>query len=215
MTQAYKKIIAASPLFDGLSEKELTDALAFYRATVATYRRGEIIGTISDPFSFFALVLEGSVGVHHDDEEGRRTVMAFVRRGQLFGESLCYLKQEADVYAVALEDTVLLKLHSENLRIPPKTPLEFVLQRLFTANLAHRALSLNDRIQLLSHSTIRERVLTMLAAYPKGEWVALPFDRTAMAFYLGVDRSALSRELGKLRRQGVIDFRKNRFIRIQ
>ena len=154
------------------------------------------------------------MGIYHDDKDGGRTVMAFVRQGQLFGESLCYLKKEAEVHAVALEDAVLLKLHAENLRILPKTPLEFDLQRRFSENLASRALALNDRIQLLSKSTIREKVNAMLAPFPKGKWITFPFDREGMAFYLGVDRSALSRELGRMQKEQLISFRKNAFMRL-
>jgi len=214
MNELYKKKVAQCPLFAGLGEKEFEKALEFYNATTSVYKKGETVAAVSQTFSFFALVLDGAIGIYHDDENGARAVMAFVKRGQLFGESLCYLKKEAEVHAVALEDAVLLKLRAENLRLLPKTPLEFDLQRRFSENLATRALALNDRIQLLSKSTIREKVNAMLASFSKGKWITFPFDREGMAFYLGVDRSALSRELGKMQREGLIAFRKNAFMRL-
>lgn len=214
MNELYKKKVAQCPLFAGLRETEFEKALEFYHATTSAYKKGETVAAVSQPFPFFALVLDGSVAIYHDDEDGARTVMAFVKRGQLFGESLCYLKKEAEVHAVALEDTVLLKLRAENLRILPKTPLEFDLQRRFSENLATRALALNDRIQLLSKFTIREKVTAMLASFPKGKWITFPFDREGMAFYLGVDRCALSRELGKMQKEGLIAFRKNAFMHL-
>ena len=80
--------------------------------------------------------------------------------------------------------------------------------------LAARALAMNDRIQILSQLTIRAKINALLsqhAAAAGSDSFILPFDREDMAFYLGTDRSALSRELGKMRREGLIDFHGNAF----
>ncbi|WP_286139428.1 helix-turn-helix domain-containing protein [Faecalibaculum rodentium] len=39
----------------------------------------------------------------------------------------------------------------------------------------------------------------------------MPFNRQELADYLGVERSALSAELGKMKREGLVSFRKNEF----
>ena len=74
---------------------------------------------------------------------------------------------------------------------------------------------MNDRIQILSKITLREKILTLLNQYRHkfdSNTFDLPFDRADMAIYLGADRSALSRELSKLKQDGIIDFKKNHFI---
>ena len=83
----------------------------------------------------------------------------------------------------------------------------------FIRMLAAKTLSMNDRIQVLSKPTLREKLMTMLTQFStrEGRNFNLPFDRNAMAVYLGVNRSALSRELGKMKQEGRIDFYKNSF----
>ena len=44
-----------------------------------------------------------------------------------------------------------------------------------------------------------------------GESFTLPLSREDMAAYLGTNRSALSRELGKMRDEGIIEFERNSF----
>lgn len=79
--------------------------------------------------------------------------------------------------------------------------------------LSQKTLSMNDRIQVLSKPTLREKLMTLLTQYStrEGKNFNLPFDRNTMAAYLGVNRSALSRELSKMREEGRIDFYKNSF----
>ena len=76
----------------------------------------------------------------------------------------------------------------------------------FVTMLAGRTLAMNDRIQILSRPTLRGRYVRRA-----GKCFAIPFDRADMAAYLGTDRSALSRELGRMQREGLLRFRKNRF----
>ena len=80
--------------------------------------------------------------------------------------------------------------------------------------LAERTLLLNDRIQVLSKLTIREKVITLLSQYSGREstsLITLPFNREAMATYLGTNQSALSRELRKMQDEGIIRFHGSTF----
>ena len=78
--------------------------------------------------------------------------------------------------------------------------------------LAERALSMNTRIQILSRLTIRDKLNALFTAFADrdGRTVTLPFDRADMAAYLGADRSALSRELSRMKAEGLIDYHRNR-----
>ncbi|MCQ2386533.1 MAG: helix-turn-helix domain-containing protein, partial [Clostridia bacterium] len=78
-----------------------------------------------------------------------------------------------------------------------------------TALLARRSLSLNDRIQVLSKPTLRQKLLTYLSeclnrSPGNSHTVAVPMNRAALASYLGVNRSALSRELSRMQKDGVL-----------
>ena len=83
----------------------------------------------------------------------------------------------------------------------------------FVAALASRTLSLNQRIQILSRRTLREKLITFLSQYAtaQGDTFTVPFDRASMANFLGADRSALSRAIGQLRQEGVLEADRGKF----
>ena len=111
-------------------------------------------------------------------------------------------------------DSQVLWLRCDALRGAAQSPLQFQLQARFTAMLARRTLRMNDRIQILSRGSLREKLNAFFAECARdagGPVFDLPFDRAGMAAYLGADRSALSRELSRMAREGVVRYRKNHF----
>ena len=201
-------------LFSGLTEGELSDALHFFDAREKKYARGELLKSAVDPLPAFGLVLSGAVTVAMEDIDGREMLLSHVAPGSTFGESLCYLCETAPITIAALSDARVLWLRADRLRERAETPLEQTLQARFTAMLARRTLKMNDRIQILSRGSIRQKLnafFTECARDAGSPAFAVPFDRAGMAAYLGVDRSALSRELSRLRDEGLLTFSKNQF----
>jgi len=202
------------PLFAGLNAAEKAEAMECLHARVRSYRRGEALHRIGEPLESFGLVLEGQVQVSADDAAGSRVIMAQVGQGEFFGESLCYLQREAKVQISAVTDARVLWLWGEPLRRPAENPLAAALQLRFTGMLASRALRMNDRIQVLSKSTLRQKLLTylgQLAKQQRSSLVTVPLNRADLAAYLGSERSALCRELSRMQRDGLIDYRKDTF----
>ena len=201
-------------LFSGLTEGELSDALHFFDAREKKYARGELLKSAVDPLPAFGLVLSGAVTVAMEDIDGREMLLSHVAPGSTFGESLCYLCETAPITIAALSDARVLWLRADRLRERAETPLEQTLQARFTAMLARRTLKMNDRIQILSRGSIRQKLnafFTECARDAGSPAFAVPFDRAGMAAYLGVDRSALSRELSRMRDEGLLTFSKNQF----
>ena len=201
-------------LFSGLTEGELSDALHFFDAREKKYARGELLKSAVDPLPAFGLVLSGAVTVAMEDIDGREMLLSHVAPGSTFGESLCYLRESAPITIAALSDARVLWLRADRLRERAETPLEQTLQARFTAMLARRTLKMNDRIQILSRGSIRQKLnafFTECARDAGSPAFAVPFDRAGMAAYLGVDRSALSRELSRMRDEGLLTFSKNQF----
>lgn len=201
-------------LFSGLTEGELSDALHFFDAREKKYARGELLKSAVDPLPAFGLVLSGAVTVAMEDIDGREMLLSHVAPGSTFGESLCYLRESAPITIAALSDARVLWLRADRLRERAETPLEQILQARFTAMLARRTLKMNDRIQILSRGSIRQKLnafFTECARDAGSPAFAVPFDRAGMAAYLGVDRSALSRELSRMRGEGLLTFSKNQF----
>jgi CRP-like cAMP-binding protein len=80
--------------------------------------------------------------------------------------------------------------------------------------LAYDVQNMNKRIRILTKPDIRRKVLSLLSMYEikAGEKFSIPMDRSAMAAYIGTDRSALSRELSNMKKDGIIEYYRNTFI---
>jgi len=207
--------LASSPLFRGLDGTRLEAALTFFSASVNRYRRGDFLHRTGEPMTAFGLVLDGTVEVCVDDYDGNKMIMADVRRGNTFGESLCFLKLPASpLYIYAAEDATVLWLSPDALFSDQKDPLANELSRRFTSMLARRTLMMNTRIQILSRLRLRDKILAYLgelAAVSHSDTVTVPLNREDWAAYIGSNRSALSRELSAMKQEGVLDFEKNTF----
>lgn len=209
-------VVKKCSLFQGLDEETLNRALAEMEAAFKSYGRGESLNREGDRLPGFGLVLGGTIHVLSYDLEGQPTVMATVSEGETFGESLCYLKLDSVVHIHAVTNARVLWLNTNCFKKEGDKLCE-ELHRRFTAMLAWRALNMNDRIQVLSKLSLREKLNTLFSQYSQkyGNEFELPFDRERMAAYLGADRSALSRELSRMKQDGLIDYKKNRFVIIK
>ena len=206
-------ILRTNPLFAGLDEARFERLLEVMRAERKTYAKGELLHTYGTPMKRFGIVLSGLVQVCTDDIEGSRMIMAEVAPGISFGESLCFLRtRESPVYIFASEDSEILWLSPERLYSGSGDPFDTDLQQRFTAALAVKNLSLNNRIQVLSKLSLRGKLtayFSMLAAAQGSDTIRLPMNRDDTAAYIGANRSALSRELARMKAEGLIDYHKN------
>ncbi len=203
-------------LFRGMSPQEIHEGLSFFRAQRRTYQKGECFVRMGDRLPGFGLVISGAVQVSMIDLNGNRMIMANVSAGGAFGESLSFLNVQASpIYITAAADSEVLWLDTEGLRQPQSAPSGQMLVQRFITVLAKRALGMNDRIQILSKKTLRGKLIAFFSQQIKrsgGTAFTLDLDRGDMADYLGTDRSALSRELSAMRREGLLDFHKNQFV---
>ena len=212
-TKKELETIARCELFCGLEGEALFAALEYFGAAKKSYQKGDALCEIGEPFESFGLVLDGTVQVLDYDLGGERVIMANVATGATFGESLCFLGEQASpVLVIASTDCSVLHLNCRRFRSNDgeNSPL----RERFTSMLARRALSMNDRIQILSKLTLRDKLMTYFSQCAKeygSRTFSLPLDRESLALYLGVNRSALSRELSNMQRDGIIEFYKNSF----
>ena len=213
----YQTLIEQCMLFRELTEEQLFDALQLLHAEYRTYRKGMFLHHAGEPLRKFGFVLSGAVQAMTDDPDGNRMIMANVIPGGTFGESLCYLKiKDSPAYIRASENAEILWLSLSELygEPAPQEALARDLRRRFTAMLAERALTMNQRIQVLSNITIRDKLSTFFthAANRAGSRsFTISMTREDLAAYIGANRSAMIRELSKMRDEGLIEFSGNRF----
>lgn len=201
-------------LFRGMTETEIASALDALRAQEVAYAKGAVILRAGETTDRMGMVLEGSVTIESADMWGNRTILALLEEGQFFAEVYALLPGEILlVDALAVEDCRILFLcpnGAEDANAPWTLKL---LQNLLLIS-ARKNLSLSERSFHTAPKTVRGRIMAYLNTVSlkrHSRNFAIPFDRQQMADYLNLDRTALSKELGKMRDEGLITFRKNRF----
>ena len=201
-------------LFQGLSPDALPDLLTELGAGTRFYPRGEAVLRTGDRTGWLGLVLSGGVNIENHDAWGNRTILDHVAPGQVFAETYaCVPGEPLMVDVAAVQDTEVLFLDM-GLLLSGGTPHHGTLLRNLLTITARKNLALSRRIFYTSSKTIRGRLLSYLsdqAVLQNSPSFSIPFDRQQLADYLGVDRSALSNELGKMRREGLLSARKNHF----
>ena len=206
-----------SMLFRGMTEPEIIKALQALEAHEKRYEKGEtllIAGTITERMG---LVLEGSVTIESNDAWGNRTIISHVGKGQVFAETYALMENEPMLVDVtASEDCRILFLRSGRIQSLNSSLESWALKyitNLLTISM-HKNLILSGRSFHTAPKTIRGRVMAYLnsVSLQRQSWeFDIPFDRQQLADYLNLERSALSKEIGKMRREGLIDCRKNHF----
>lgn len=206
-----------TPLFRGVEEGAVKEILACLGAERRQFAKDQVICRAGDTVTALGLVLVGSVSIENDDFWGNRSILDRVEAGQVFAETYaCVPGEPLMVSAVAAEPSEILFLTAARLLAPCAKGCTFhtLLIRNLVAISAQKNLRLSRRIFHTSAKTIRGRLLSYLsyqAALAGGGEFEIPFNRQQLADYLGVDRSALSAELGKMRREGLLETDRQHF----
>jgi len=210
-----------------MEDRELLSMLDCLGARLRQYSKGDVIFHAGDPATHLGAVLTGQVQVSRTKADGQRVVMGEIRPGGLFAESFACARAESlpvtvtagarlPVPATGPADAAVLLIDCGRISAPCSAACTFhtrLISNLLQV-LAEKNLSLAGKLGHLSGRTIRERLLSYLeeqAARTGRATVTVPFDRQALADYLCVDRSALSRTIGALQREGVLTVRRDRF----
>ena len=206
-----------SMLFRGMTEPEITKALQVLEAHEKSYEKGETLLTAGTITERMGLVLEGSVTIESNDAWGNRTIISHVGGGQVFAETYALLENEPMLVDVtASENCRILFLRSGRIQSLQNSQNLWALKyitNLLTISM-HKNLILSGRNFHTAPKTIRGRVMAYLNSVSlqrHSREFDIPFDRQQLADYLNLERSALSKELGKMQREGLVFCRKNHF----
>lgn len=210
-------VLYQSPLFQGTTPEETGEMLACLGAERRSFEKGAVLYHTGDTVEFLGLVLRGSVQIESNDAWGRRSILDSVGPGQVFAETYACLPEEPlMVDVVAAESCEVLFLNMARLLRTCSNSCAHharLVQNLLALT-ARKNLTLSRRMFHTAPKTIRGRLLSYLSFQADRQGsrrFAIPFDRQQLADYLGVDRSALSSELGRMRDEGLIAFRRNVF----
>ena len=209
------QILSGTHLFSGFSEEALRALCAALRPSVAELPRGRVLWRMGEQVTQAGIVLSGRVEAWHYSASGHADLAAVHEAGGVFGDVLMSaqtvgspveLRTAADSRIFFLSLASLLALCAAGGGEDCAHLLENLLREV-----SEKYWRLQRRIQRLSIPDGRRRLAGFLCAQGAADFT-LPISREQMARQLGMDRSALSRLLGRLRDEGLLRWDRSHFV---
>ena len=211
--------LMSTPLFTGFTIQELDELLELLEAEEIVYKNGGTIITEGESNPYIYILLDGEAVAVRYSASGREEIFTRLTSGSVFGDVLAVsLHEKSPVTITATTGTAVLRFCFDTL-VDAKAESSSLRTRLLKnliSELAQKFFELQSRINCLVRASLREKILVFLEGESRrnvgGTAIHTDMNRERLAAYLNADRSALSRELAKMKKEGLIDFYRNSFI---
>ncbi len=217
MMKKYIDVLKNCMLFEDIAEDELLSMLSCLDARVITAQKGELVLCEGEPAEHVGILLSGEVQIIRNDFFGNRDIVSALIPGEMFGESFaCAAVKELPVSVAASECSEIMFIDCRRIITTCSSSCRFhnsVIYNLLRV-LADKNIAFNRKMEIVSKRTTRDKLMTYLLMQAKScgsSSFTIPFDRQELADYLGVERSAMSKEISRMKADGLIDCRKSRF----
>ncbi len=206
-----------SPLFDGISKQERGAMLGCIGYHIGSFKKGGIVALEGENLRHIGIVLSGSVDMVKEDFWGHKTMLLRIRKDEIFGETFACGEDNLSVVTFQVsEDAKILFLPFD--RVMHSCTMACRFHHQLIENMVHIIANKNRdlmrKVEVVSRRSIREKLLTYLSIQAQAQgsrYFEIPLGRLELAEYLCVDRSALTRELAKMKDEGLLDFDRNCF----
>ena len=206
------------PLFQGLDREEINEVLQKFHGLIKHFPKSDYIYLAGDCVENLCVVLEGTVQMIKEDIWGEKAIIANLGAGWVFAENfLGKLGDRSVVSYFVASDSEILMLPLGRMLFDSNTSSK-ASQRLMcniVSILADNNTRLIEKTEILCKKTLRSKILAYLEQEARNQGCrqfTIPFNRTDVANYLDADRSALTRELARMKEEGIIDYNKNTFV---
>ena len=205
------------PLFQGLEREEISEVLQRFHALIKHFPKSDYIYLAGDCVENLCVVLEGTVQMIKEDIWGEKSIIANLGAGSVFAENfLGKLGDRSVVSYFVASDSEILMLPLGRALYDVSAPSK-ASQRLMcniVSVLADNNTRLIEKTEILCKKILRSKILAYLEQEARNQGsrqFTIPFNRTDLANYLDADRSALTRELARMKEEGLVDYNKNTF----
>ncbi len=206
-----------SALFDGMGPEERKAVLGCVGYHVGTFQKGQTVAFEEENIRHIGILLSGAVDMVKEDLWGNKTMLVRMHRDEVFGETFaCGADSLAVVSFVVSQDAEILFLPFD--RVMNSCTMACAFHHRLIENMvriiAAKNRDLMRKVEVVSKRTLREKILAYLSIQAQSQnkrYFEIPLGRVELAEYLCADRSALTRELAKMKDEGLIDFDKNCF----
>lgn len=213
----YINLLKNTYMFNGINESEIEGMLKCLNARTMLYKKNEYILRNGETVNSIGMVLEGLALVEKEDIWGNRTIISEISPGSLYAESYaCLSKLPAEISVIASDNTTVMLFDIRRILTTCSSSCGFhtkLIQNLLYT-IAQKNVLLTKKMEYISKKTIKEKLLAYLsseAMKASSPTFNIPFNRQELADFLSVDRSALSSEISRLQKKGIISCRKNAF----
>ena len=213
----YIFLLKNSAIFAGVKEDEVLTILHCLNAVKASKKKDSYILRAGEHTDSMGMLLSGSALIVQEDIWGHRNIMTKINPGDTFAESFAASKTAAlNISVIASEDCEILWMDVNRiLAVCPSAcePPNLIIRNL-VATLAQKVLLFNEKITHMSKRTTRDKLLSYLSAESLRQGklsFTIPYDRQQLADFLCVERSAMSAELSKLQKEGLLEYQRNAF----
>ena len=205
-------------LFNGLTDSEIYEFIQHSRPYYVSLYSGQTISLEKQYSNMISVVVSGDVLISSTDSNGNKTYIKTFTEGESSGSLYSILDYSNSLIEIeGKEDSEVILIDPDSLYVTDKKIA--VIQQKMLVNLIRSQKGLfnaiSERMYCLTQRSIREKILRFLSFCHNSNG-STEFDismtREELASYLAVDRAALSRSLGELKKEGIIDFHKNHFI---
>lgn len=204
-------------LFEGIELKRIIAFNIAINALEYSCGQGEVIIHQGESTEKLGVVLRGEIEAIHYRADGSFAVVAILNEGEVFADFLAADDSAHSPATISARSECRVLLIKFSALFQPVAGFEAE-QRAVLANLskiyAEKYFELKDRLICISAPTLRGKIinyLSLMSEHKGSDTFTVPFDREGMAAYLNADRSALSRELAKMKNDGIIEYYKNSF----
>lgn len=211
----YLSVLKGTELFAGVDETEIETMLGCLNASLKKYDEGEFVYRQGDLVDRISVLAEGRLHVQSDDYWGNRSIITAVSPGEMFGQE--YLAGEAIMNdVISAEPSTVIAFDANRVLTTCSSACRFhnmVVRNLFHA-LSENNLRLVTKLGHMSKRTTREKLMDYLSVMAKqagSPTFTIPFDRQQLADFFSVERSAMSAELGKMKKEGLLKTNRSRF----
>lgn len=202
-------------LFEKVENNEVLELLKCIGIKTKVFRKNAYILKAGAKIDYLAVILGGNAVMCKTDSFGKQTIIENLKMNDIFGHNIvCCGLGKSPVDVIAQNECEVLFLPFEKVVTPCQKVCSYHLQLIKNVMkmISKRNSLLNDKIDIIGQKTTRDKILALLEAYCGGQKVfSIPYSREEMAKFLCVDRSAMSRELCKMRDEGILKFSKNHF----
>lgn len=209
------------PIFYNLKNEEIINILNFFNYSKEDFEKNNFIFEIGKPISKIGIILSGEINIIKEDFWGNRNILNKFKSGEIFGEVFALAKVSPNnILVETSQNSKILFLDLTNFSIDNENNSSEILK--FLSNIFKISLKKNilftEKLEHITKKTIREKIISYLsteALKNRSNSFFIKFDRQELADYLFVERSALSRELSSMKKDGLIEYNKNHFTLIK